>query len=97
MILGFALVLTLLQIGVSFAVPLNQADLNDLEQSVDKLQNFFHKVCATNQREFASQQHPPRRPITNPRLQATPKSMYIQDRNSGLVLQYTNLIVSMKW
>ena len=88
MILGFALVLTLLQVGVSFAVPLNQADLNDLEQSVDKLQNFFHEVHATNQREFASQQHPHRSPATNARLQATSKFMYIQDRNSGLVLQY---------
>ena len=60
MILGFALVLTLLRVGASFAEPLNQADLNGLEQSVDKLQNFFHEVCATNQHEFASQQHPPR-------------------------------------
>ena len=72
MILGFALVLTLLQVGVSFAQPLNQADLNGLEQSVDKLQNFFHKVRATKQREFASQQHLPRdRPaLSLARLQA---------------------------
>ena len=67
MILGFALVLTLLQVGVSFAEPLNQAidqaDWNDLEQSIDKLQNFFHKVHATNQHEFASQHLPrPHRP-----------------------------------
>ena len=70
-ILGFALVLTLLQVGVFFAQPqpLNQADLNDLEQSVDKLQNFFHKVRATNQRKFVSQEHlpGPRHPAaTNP-------------------------------
>ena len=55
MILGFALVLTVLQVGVSFAMPLNinQANLNELEQSVDVLQNYFHEVHAT---EFTSQQ-----------------------------------------
>ena len=90
--LGFALVLTLLRVGVSFAQPqpLNQADLNDLEQSVDKLQNFFHKVHATNQRKFVSQEHlsgPRHPPATNPRLRATFQAVYIKDRNSGLVLQ----------
>ena len=65
MILGFALVLTLLQVGVSFAVPpniINQADLNELERSVDVLQNYFHEMHTTDEREFASQQqHPTRR------------------------------------
>ena len=93
MILGFALVVTLLQVGVSFALPLNQADLNDLEQSVDKLQNYFHKVHATNlnQHEIASQvqYRPSRHPATtNPQLQATTQYMYIRDRNSELVLEY---------
>ena len=77
--------LTLLQVGVSFAEPLNQADLNGLEQSVDKPQNSFHEIRATNQCEFASQQHPPR---PSARLQATPISLHIYDRNSFLVLQY---------
>ena len=81
--------LTLLQVEVSFARPLNQADLNGLEQSVDKLQKFFHEARATKQREFASQQHQPRCPTTtNPQLQATPQAVYIKDKNSGLVLQY---------
>ena len=37
--IGFALVLTILQAGVSFAEPLNQlqADLNNLKQSVNEL------------------------------------------------------------
>ena len=97
MILGFALVLTLLQVEVSFARPLNQADLNGLEQSVEKLQNFFHEVRATKQREFASQQHRPRCPITtNPQEQATPQAVHIQDKNSGKVLQYMPIIVSTK-
>ena len=90
MILGFTLVLTLLQVWVSFAQPLNQADLNGLEQSVDKLQNFFHEVRATKQREFASKQHQPGCPTTtNPQLQAMPQAVHIQDKNSGLVVQYT--------
>ena len=93
MILGFALVLTLLQIGVSFAQPLNQANLNDLEQSVDNLQNYFQKVRATNfnQHEIASQvqYRPSGHPATtNPQLQATSQYVYIRDRNSGLVLEY---------
>ena len=62
MILGFSLVLTLLQVGVSFAMPLNPADMNELERSVDVLQNYFHEMHAINEREFASQQqHPMRR------------------------------------
>lgn len=78
MILGFALLLTLLQVGVSFAEPLN---LNDLERSIDVLPNFQH--------EFASQQHHPRFPATtNSQLQATPQAVYIKDRNSGLVLEH---------
>ena len=94
MILGFALVLTLLQIGVSFAQPLNQANLNDLEQSVDNLQNYFHKVRATNfnQHKIASQvqYRPSGHPATtNPQLQqATSQYVYIRDRNSRLVLEY---------
>ena len=79
--------LLILQVGASFAEPLNQlqADLNNLEQSVDEL------VRATNQHEFASQQHRPRCPtttVTIPQLEATPQAVYIKDRNSGLVLQY---------
>ena len=89
MILGFALVLTLLQVEVSFARPLNQADLNGLEQSIDKLQKFFHELRATKQREFASQQHQPNCPTTtDAQLQATPQAVHIQDKNSRLVLQY---------
>ena len=65
MILGLALVLPLLQVGVSFAVPpniINQADLNELERSVDVLQNYFHEMHTTDEHEFASQQqHPTRR------------------------------------
>ena len=46
MYLGFALVLALLQVGISFAVPLNRADLtNALEGlSVDELQTLFQEV-----------------------------------------------------
>jgi hypothetical protein len=93
MILGIALVLTLLQVGVSFAMPLNQADVtslnNPVEQSVHILQNFLHEVRAKNQREFAYQQHQPRRPpTTTPQVGATSAAMYIQDRHSGLVFEY---------
>ena len=44
--LGFALMLALLQVGVSFAVPLNRADLmNTLERlSVDELQTVLQEV-----------------------------------------------------
>ena len=98
MILGFVLVLTLLQVGVYFAVPLNRADMtsmNELEQSVNKLQNFFHTVRATNQLEFASQQHLPWHPasLTHPRMQVVSdsKAVYMTDRNSGLVYEYKPL------
>ena len=58
MFLGFALVLALLQVGVSFAVPLNRGDLtNALESlSTDELQTLLHEVHV-HQLEFASQQH----------------------------------------
>ena len=58
MLLGFALVLSLLQVGVSFAVPLNQADLaSALERlSVDELQTLLQEV---NQIRFNTQQNPP--------------------------------------
>ena len=98
MILGLILVLTLLQVGVYFAVPLNRADvtsLNELEQSVHKLQNYFHTVRATNQLEFASQQNLPWHPasLTHPRMQTVSdsKAVYMTDRNSGLVYQYKPL------
>ena len=77
MLLGFALVLALLQVGVSFAaVPFNQyrADvMNDLEQ------NYLHEVRIN---QDAPQQPRPRNP------EATPQAVYIKDRNSGKVLQY---------
>ena len=79
MLLGFALVLALLQVGMSFAgVPFNQyrADImNGLEQ------NYFREVRIN---QDAPQQHRPR-PM-NP--EATPQPVYIKDRNSGKVLQY---------
>ena len=100
LVLGFALVLTLLQVGVYFAVPLNRANvtsLNNLEQSVIKLQNFFRMERATNQLEFAAQQHLPWHPasLTHPRMQAVTdsdcKAVTMTDRNSGLVYQYKPL------
>ena len=88
------LTLYILQVGASFAVP-HAADLNELERSVDVLQNYFHKVRPTNQREFASQQHRPEHrqchpPTTNPpdQLGSTPQFVYIKDRNSDMYLQY---------
>ncbi len=90
MILGLTLLLTVLQVGSSFAVTLNQlqADLNDLEQSVDELQSFLLEVRATNQLEFASEQHPRGRHPPRLRAATDPQVVYIQDRSSGLVLQY---------
>jgi dynein heavy chain len=60
MLLGFAVVLALLQVGVTFAVPLNRADLtNALEQlSMNELQNVLHEVHV-NHLEFASRQNHP--------------------------------------
>ena len=99
MLLGFALVLTLLQVGVSFqfaAVPFSQyqADLmNDLEQiSMDKLQKYLHEAAHINQHEIAPQQYQPR--PRHPAYRGTPadlqaiQTMFIRNRNSGLVLQY---------
>ena len=56
MLLGFALVLALLQVGVIFAVPLNRADLmSALERlSVDELQTLLKEV---DQIQLATQQH----------------------------------------
>ena len=98
MLLGFALVLTLLQVGVSFAaVPFSQyqADLmNNLEQiSMDKLQKCLHEAAHINQHEIAPQQYQsrPRHPAyrgTPADLQAI-QAMFIRNRNSGFVLQYT--------
>jgi hypothetical protein len=56
MLLGFALALALLQVGVTFAVPLNRADLtNALERlSLDELQTLLQEV---HQIQLATQQH----------------------------------------
>ena len=56
MLLGFAVVLTLLQVGVSLAVPLNHADvMNALERfSVDELRTLLQEI---NRNEFTTQQH----------------------------------------
>ena len=72
-------------------MPLDQADLNELERSADMLQNYFHEVRATNEREFASQQQQLRRrhpDATNAQLENTPLPVHIQDSNSGLSLEY---------
>ena len=42
--------------------------------------NFFHKVCATNQHKFVTQEHlpGPRHPAaTNPQLRATSQHVYM--------------------
>ena len=58
MLLGFAIVLALLQVGVSFAVPLNRGDLmNALESlSVDELQTLLQEV---NRIQLTAQQNQP--------------------------------------
>ena len=61
MLQGFAVVLALLQVGVTFAaVPLNRAELTDaLERlSMEELQSVLHEVHE-NHLEFASQQNHP--------------------------------------
>lgn len=85
MLLGFALVLTLLQVGVSFAVPLNRADLlNALEGlSTDELQNVLHEVHL-NHLEFASRQNSGHRSCKN--LSHGSKSGYYLIQNSTGVL-----------
>ena len=58
MLLGFALLLVLMQIGVSVAVPLNRAELvNALEQlSVNELEKVLHEVHVDHL-EFGSRQN----------------------------------------
>ena len=58
MLLGFALVLALLQIGVSLALPLNRADImNTLERlSVEELQTLLREM---NRNELTTQQQQP--------------------------------------
>ena len=91
-------------LGASFAAPLTQlqADLNNLEGSVDELQNYFREVCfssSTCQHSFAPQHlavplHPA---TTNPQLRATPQPMYIKTGISepGFIWFFsTNLVVT---
>ena len=61
MLLGFALVLALLQVGVTFAVPLNRADLMSAleELSVEELQTLLEEV---NHIQLATLQHQPEPP-----------------------------------
>ena len=97
MIIGFALVLTLLQVRASFAVPLTQlqADLNNLERSVDELQNYFHEVCHS-----CSTQHLPWyiQPSLIPSCEPHPNPCTLRLGFQSLDWFFsTNLLVSTKW
>ena len=66
-----------------------QADLNNLEQSVDVLQNNFNEVYFTNQQNVAPQHWPIGIQIPNCKPRPNPCN-YIRNRYSysGLILQY---------